>query len=191
MADGSRRRSIQSLGRRLDALAALSRVGGGPNIDWSKPDDDNERASFERDTRSIGEGVVSEYLWSLGLDRVDYILPTHADADHIDGLNDVARNFRVRGAIVARTPPDDREYARFAKTLRDASVPIEKVGAGDVLHLGSVAADVLWPPASADVNAPYRNNDGLVLRIRYGEKTFISMADVAKETEAALLTLGS
>ena len=173
-----------------DGATLMIDGGGRPNIDWTKPDDDNEPAPFERDTRSIGEGVVSAYLWSLGLDRVDYILPTHADADHIDGLNDIARNFRVRSAIVARTPPDDPEYARFAKTLRDASVPIEKVGAGDVLHFGGVAADVLWP-ASADVNAPYRNNDGLVLRIRYGERTFIFMADVEKETETALLKLST
>ncbi len=171
-----------------DGATLMIDGGGRPNIDWNKSDDDGD-VPFERDTRSIGEGVVSEYLWSLGLDRVDYILPTHADADHIDGLNDVARNFKVRGAIVARTPLDDHEYTRFARTMRESSVPIEKVGAGDVLHFGDVTADVLWPPASADVNAPYRNNDGLVLRIRYGEKTFIFMADVEKETEAALLNL--
>src|SRR4029079_12488865 len=47
------------------------------------------------DRRSIGEAVVSEYLWWRGLDTVDYVLATHADADHIDGLNDVLRNFTV------------------------------------------------------------------------------------------------
>jgi hypothetical protein len=31
---------------------------------------------FERDTRSIGERVVSEYLWARGFDRVDYVLAT-------------------------------------------------------------------------------------------------------------------
>jgi competence protein ComEC len=60
---------------------------------------DEER--FERDTRSVGEAVVSEFLWQRGLDHVDYILATHADADHIDGLNDIARNFQVRAALVA------------------------------------------------------------------------------------------
>ena len=50
-----------------------------------------------REMRSIGETVVSEYLWWRGLDRVDYILATHADADHIDGLNDVVQKlFRPR-----------------------------------------------------------------------------------------------
>ena len=72
----------------------------------SGPDDSDGDEPFQRDTRSIGEGVVSEFLWARGLDRIDYLLPTHADADHTDGLNDVARNFKVRGAIVARTPPD-------------------------------------------------------------------------------------
>ena len=68
---------------------------------------DEGEEKFERETRSIGESVVSEYLWWRGLDHVDYILATHADADHIDGLNDVARNFAVRAALVARTPDQD------------------------------------------------------------------------------------
>ena len=172
-----------------DGTTLLIDGGGLPNIDWTRSADDVE-PTFERDTASIGERVVSEYLWSRGLERVDYILPTHADADHIDGLNDVARNFKVRGAIVARTPSDDSEYSRFAATMREVGVPIEQVGAGDVLRFGSVRAEVLWPPASADSNAPYRNNDGLVLRLRYGEKTFLFMADVEKETESALLKSG-
>jgi competence protein ComEC len=174
-----------------DGATLMIDGGGRPNIDWTKPDDDNEPASFERDTRSIGEGVVSEYLWSLGLDRVDYILPTHADADHIDGLNDVARNFRVRGAIVARTPSDDHEYTRFAKTMKEASVPIERVGAGDVLHFDSVTVDVLWPPPTDATAAPWRNNDGTVMRMRYGNQVFMFTADIEKEAEAQILKEGT
>jgi competence protein ComEC len=168
-----------------DGTTLLIDGGGRPNIDWNRSDD--AEPAFERDTGSIGERVVSEYLWSLGLDRVDYILPTHADADHIDGLNDVARNFKVREAIVARTPADDSEYSRFAATMKETGVPIERVGAGDALRFGEVAAEVLWPPSSADATQPYRNNDGLVLRIRYRDKTFLFLADVEKEAEAALL----
>lgn len=164
--------------------------GGKPNIDWNGSDDEDE-PTFESDSGSIGERVVSEFLWSRGLDRVDYIMPTHADADHIDGLNDVARNFKVSGAIVARTPSDDSEYSRFAATMRESGVPIARVGAGDRLQLGDVAAEVLWPPPSGDERAPYRNNDGLVLRLRYGDQTILFMADVEKEAEAVLLKSGA
>jgi competence protein ComEC len=168
-----------------DGATLLIDGGGHPNIDWTK--DDEGEQPFEQDTRSIGERVVSAFLWSRGLDRVDYILPTHADADHIDGLNDVARNFKVRAAIVSRTPHAEPEYARFAATMRSVNVPIERIGAGDILRFGGVTFDVLWPPPIDDSAAPWRNNDGTVLRLRYGTQTLLFLADVEKEAERQLL----
>jgi competence protein ComEC len=170
-----------------DGTTMLIDGGGRPNIDWNRDDTDAE-APFERDTRSVGERVVSEYLWSRGLDRVDYILPTHADADHIDGLNDVAQNFKVRGAIVSRTPAGESEYVRFAETMKRSRVPIERIGAGDVLGFGDVSVDVLWPPPTDDVNAAWRNNDGTVLRIRYGNQTIVFAADIEKEAESRIVS---
>ena len=172
-----------------DGATLLIDGGGQPNIDWQR-DDEAGNEPFERDTRSIGERVVSEFLWARGLDRIDYILPTHADADHIDGLNDVARNFKVRGAIVARTPAGDREYQGFAQTMKAARVPIERIGAGDILRFGDVVIEVLWPPPAADANATSRNNDGVVLRVRYGDQTLLFTADIEKETETRIVNAG-
>ena len=174
-----------------DGAMLLIDGGGRPNIDWNRSDDFDGNVPFERDTRSIGERVVSEYLWARGLDRVDYILPTHADADHIDGLNDVARNFKVRGAIVSRTPGDDSEYVRFAQTMKATTVPIERIGAGDTLRFGEVAVDVLWPAPTDNLDAPWRNNDGTVLRIRYGAQAFLFTADIEKEAERGILSRGA
>src|SRR5439155_13517447 len=137
-----------------DGTTLLIDGGGRPNIDWDQNKELTGDEPFERDTRGVGEKVVSEFLWARGLDRVDYILPTHADADHIDGLNDIARNFKVRGAFVARTPIDDPEYGRFYETLKRAGVAIERIGAGDVLRFKDVWIDVLWPPPTNDANAP-------------------------------------
>jgi competence protein ComEC len=173
-----------------DGTTLMIDGGGRPSMNRSAPDDSDGDEPFERDTRSIGEGAVSEFLWARGLDRVDYLLPTHADADHIDGLNDVARNFKVRGALVARTPPGDPEFLRFADTMKAAGISIEKIGAGDILHFGNVTVEVLWPPPSADMNAPSANNDGLVVRIRFGDKALLFTADIEKPAEVAVLTEG-
>lgn len=148
---------------------------------------DAEEEVFERDTRSIGEAVVSEYLWWRGLDQVDFILATHADADHIDGLNDVARNFKVRGALVARAPADDPEYATFAATLATRRIPFKIIGAGDQLRFGGATATVLWPLLTTDVDARSGNNDSIVLRLQFGERTILMTGDLEKEGEAAIL----
>jgi len=168
-----------------DGTTLLVDGGGRPNI--NRANDEDGEPLFERDTRSIGEGVVSQFLWSRGMDRVDYVLATHADADHIDGLNDVVQNFRVRGAMVARSPADDAEYVRFAGSMKETGVPVDKIGAGDVLRFGEVTAQVLWPPPTRDESAPSRNNDSVMLLIRYGDKRFLLTGDIEKEGEAAVL----
>lgn len=173
-----------------DGTTLLVDGGGRPNINRGSADDLDADEAFERDTRSIGEGVVSEFLWARGLDRVDYILATYADADHIDGLNDVARNFRVRGAIVARTPADDSEYARFAATMNEMSVPVQKIGAGDLIRVGDVTAQVLWPQPVSDENAPSGNNDSIMLLLRFRDRRFLLTGDIEKEGESAVLKEG-
>jgi len=77
-------------------------IDGGGRVDYRAKDDDAE--PVERDVRGIGETVVSEALWAKGLSRIDVIVATHADTDHIQGLTDIARNFSIGTAIFGRTP---------------------------------------------------------------------------------------
>jgi competence protein ComEC len=138
--------------------------------------------SSERETRSIGEAVVSEYLWWRGLDRVDYVLATHADADHIDGLNDVVRNFAVSAALVGRTPANDPEFAKFTASL--AKTSLETVRAGDIIRFGEVEIQVLWPPPGADSS----NDDSVVMKLRFRDRSILLTGDIEKKAEAALRT---
>ncbi len=143
---------------------------------------------FERDARGVGEAVVSEYLWRRGLDRVNYVLATHADADHIDGLDDVLRNFRTDAALVARAPAADEEFERFAATAAEKGTPLYLVGRGDTLRFGGATVEVLWPPRAADAaRQPSRNEDSLVLRLSFGSRAFILTGDIEAGAESRLV----
>jgi competence protein ComEC len=165
-------------------------IDGGGRPDFRRADDEDSE-EFRRDTRGVGEAVVSEYLWHRGLSRIDYVLATHADADHIDGLNDVLRSFRVRAALVARAPSGDAEFLRFAATARDSGVPVYLVGRGDRLRFGAAALEVLWPPAiEGEADAPSANNDSIVLRLRFGRRTLLLTGDAEAPAEASLVRAG-
>lgn len=135
---------------------------------------------FERASLSIGEAVVSEYLWWRGIDRVDYVLATHADADHIDGLNDVLKNFAVNTALVGRTPANDPEFAKFSRSLKKTN--LQTVHAGDVIRFGEVELSVLWPPPGSDST----NNDSVVLKLKFRGRSILLTGDIEKKTESVL-----
>jgi competence protein ComEC len=158
-----------------DGRTLLVDAGGNTNKYGSKTD-----------RRSIGEAVVSEYLWWRGLDTVDYVLATHADADHIDGLNDVLRNFTVNAALVGRTPPNDSEYWKFTQTLSATNTPIVTIQAGDVMRFGAAEIHVLWPHAANSPSEPSRNNDSVVLRVTLGKRSILLTGDIEKSAERAL-----
>jgi competence protein ComEC len=166
-----------------DGTTLLVDGGGRPSFVRKKPDEE----AFERDSRSIGEAVVSEYLWWRGLDHVDYLIATHADADHIDGLNDVARNFRVRGALVARAPASDPEFSEFETTLNNQGIPLVRIGSDDQLQFGQASARVLWPRPRADSQAASFNNDSIVLRLDFGSRSVLFLADIESAGEIGLL----
>jgi competence protein ComEC len=148
-------------------------------------------STFEFEKRRIGEAVVSEYLWWLGLHKVDYLVATHADNDHIDGLNDIARNFRVRAALVARSPASDSEYSAFAQTLSARGIPVRLIGAGDELRFDRTSINVLWPPASDNPALPSANNDSIVLQVKYGNRSVLMTGDIEGAAENHLLRSGS
>jgi competence protein ComEC len=150
---------------------------------------DKHRSNTDR--RSVGEAVVSEYLWWRGLDTVDFVLATHADADHIDGLNDVLRNFTVNAALVARSPANDPEYAKFAQTVSAAGTNVAMIQAGDVIRFEDVEIMVLWPPAAVEPNEPSRNNDSIVLKLSYGSRKILLTGDIERSAERALIASGA
>jgi len=171
-----------------DGTTLMIDGGGRPGFGPARTSEDQP---IEQDARSVGERVVSEYLWWRGLDSIDYVIATHADADHIDGLNDVVNNFRVRSALVARTPVADPEFVKFSETLRRRTTPLNLIGAGDVLEFGDVKVLVVWPQANDSPDAPSRNNDSVVLQLNYGKRAVLMTGDIEKEAESAIVRFNS
>ncbi len=166
-------------------------VDGGGKINFNrisvKNEYEDEAEIFEPDTQTIGEMVVSNFLWEKGYSQIDYILATHADADHIQGLLDAAKNFRVRAAIFGRMPLKNSEFAGLYSILQKRGIESLTASRGDVLTFGDAKVEVLSPERDDSAEAVSDNNHSLVLRIIYGERKFLLTGDIEKETESDLL----
>ena len=158
-------------------------IDGGGQIRFRDENGDN----FEPDAPRIGEAVVSQFLWEKGYSNIDYILATHADADHIQGLTDVARNFDVREAFFARMPVSDPEYSELAAVIHKRKIAVSRLSRGDLFNIGGVDVQVLFPENDDSPNAVSDNDHSLVLRLVYGSRAFLLTGDVERKAENAML----
>ena len=172
-------------------------VDGGGELHFDRREHDErggahaeEAELFADNAFAIGEAVVSRFIWSLGRTRVDYVLATHADADHIGGLWDVVRNMEVGQAIVGHVPAADPEYDHFVDALRQRRVPLSAVSAGERFEVDGVMIEVLWPPLAYGAAVTSGNNDSVVLRLVYGSVSILLAGDIEKAAEDSLVASG-
>lgn len=160
--------------------------GGRPQFSQQKILNENgEVEIFEPDSRSIGEAVVSEFLWEKGRSEINFLMPSHADADHIGGLNEAAKNFSIESALVGRTPFKKPEFVGFYQNLQHRRIPLATVSRGQTLEIGGARLEILSPVF--DPEATSENNDSIVFRLTYGKHSFLFTGDIEKETEQQLL----
>ncbi len=164
-------------------------IDGGGKTNFSRVNlgTEDESEVFEPDVQTVGEAVVSEFLWENGYSQIDYILATHTDADHIQGLSDAAKNFSVRAAIFGRTPMKNANFAELFNVLQKREIELVKVSRGDILVFDDVKIEILYPTKDENAEAVSDNNHSLVLRLIYGERKILLTGDIEKETESELI----
>jgi competence protein ComEC len=134
-----------------------------------------------------GEDVVSPYLWSRGLERLDVVVLTHAHGDHIGGLARVVQNFHPRELWLGMNP----ETAALDHLLQVAEangVTIRKHVAGDQTDWGGAHVRVLSPPSDWQVKTQPRNDDSLSFLISFENTRALLAGDVEKRMESFLVT---
>lgn len=137
----------------------------------------------------IGEAVVSRLLWSQRRTAVNYIIATHAHADHTGGFSDIIKNFPVGQAIVGNVPYAVPEYERLEEELARSNTPLRRVTAGERYEIEGVFIDILWPPAST---GPLSENDSsVVLRLTHGNVSVLLAGDIEQAAEEALVASGA
>ena len=137
----------------------------------------------------VGEEVVSAYLWSRRIRRLDVVVLTHAHTDHMGGMPAVLENFRPRELWVGVEPDSALYRALLAEALR-LGIVVRRLAAEDAMQWDGVDVYVLAPEiAYRNAGAP-KNDDSLVLRMQYGKASALLEGDAERPSELAMVAAG-
>lgn len=136
------------------------RVDFAPKEDWQKGQ-----------TVANAERTLIPYLKSRGVARIDHLVLTHTDTDHVGDLEVVAREFNIGEILVSPGSLTDESFVKRLEALR---VKVRVLRAGDSLPIMGSQLQVLYPWQTGDGG----NNDSLVLYGRLLDKNFLFTGDL-------------
>lgn len=130
----------------------------------------------------VGEHILSPFLWSKGIKKIDYLVLSHAHPDHIGGLFSVVKNFRIGEAWVGTFPEKDENFRKFLKMLGSR---IKERTLGFKCEIEGSRVEVFHPEKKRVEEVS--NDDSMVLRITYGSFPFLFPGDIGISVEKEMI----
>jgi competence protein ComEC len=134
----------------------------------------------------IGEDVVAPYLWERGIRSVDVIALSHAHEDHIGGLPALTADFHPKQLWTGVTP-ESPSWRKLREQAAKVGAKILPLDGPQSFAFGGAQIDILAPFADYVPADEPKNDDSLVMRIRYGLRSFLLCGDVEKPIEYRML----
>ena len=139
----------------------------------------------------LANQVIIPQLKAWGADHVDVLIPTHPDADHITGLVGVLEGYPVKLVALTGQVHSTKIYERLLTDIRDKKIEALKVRVGTPIPFDpSVKLEVLNPDDAA-VQAEDTNNASVVIKLTYGQISFLLPGDAEMKANQAMLDRGA
>lgn len=130
--------------------------------------------------------TVSDYIESLGIKKLDYVIATHPHSDHIGGLPDVISQFDVGAVYMPKAQNNTKIFEKLLTGIQDKGLKINTAKAGvTLLSEDGLEAEFLAPNGTSYSDL---NNYSAVLRLSFGSNSFLFTGDAEAKSEGEILS---
>lgn len=128
---------------------------------------------------SDGEKVVS-FLQEKNITQIDYLVGTHADEDHIGGIDDVIENIEIGTFFIPTVGEDGNDYKNAVEAAQTKGITIQNPTMGETFSLGEAEFEIM---AAMEEEGTSDNNSSIVIELKYNSTNYLFMGDAETEVE--------
>jgi competence protein ComEC len=152
------------------------------------------------DTLDMGRAVIGPFLWDRGIKRLDHVIATHPQLDHVGGLPWVVHSFEVGRYWGNQVTREERFYDRLQGALRERGLVEEKGQAGRMVVDGACRMEFLNTLENAEravvrahlvSSGKFLNNLSVVTKISCGAHSFLFTGDAEVEALNRMVMTGN
>ena len=141
--------------------------------------------------KNVGENRLKPYLNYMAIDKVDVILVSHGDQDHMNGilyLLDQCPEFLAGCLVLPEAGRGDEAYEELKAAAKRRQINVWYMDGGDQIKAGDLLLTCLYPGKGQEINNPDRNRQSLVIAADYGDYAhFLFTGDTDQECEKRIL----
>ena len=139
------------------------------------------------DEKSLYEYTLEPFLLSKGVSKIDYVMVTHPDSDHMSAVVDMMEKgkIRIETLVVSGTPEDDEAFLELYALADKNGTDVMVMKKGDIISDGSIEIECIYPMGAG--SASDRNDTSLVLEVTYEDFSMLLTGDISDKIEMEIL----
>ena len=140
----------------------------------------------------VGKNTTLPYLLDRRISKLDYVIISHFDSDHVQGLFAVLENIKVLNVILSKQYEMTENYEKFLSIVKEKKINLILAKKGDVIKIDKHSyIEVLFPLENVKeyISQNAINNNSLVFKYKDKNISILYTGDIEKIAEERLISL--
>ena len=137
----------------------------------------------------VGENTLLPYILDKGYNKIDLMIISHFDSDHVGGLLTILEEIKVEKVLTAKQEEQSENYKRFLNIVKEKNIPVIVGKRGDKINIEKdLYLDILFPE-SEQIEENVINNNSLVFNMHYNNFSMLFTGDIEEIAEKRIIEI--
>ena len=137
----------------------------------------------------VGENTLLPYVLDKGYNKIDLMIISHFDSDHVGGLLTILEEIKVEKILIAKQEEQSENYKRFLNIVKEKNIPVIIGKEGDKINIEKdLYLDILFPE-SEQIEENVINNNSLVFNMHYNNFSMLFTGDIEEIAEKRIIEI--